>query len=578
MKRGQRRHGRVDGSALDERPLDAAWESGAATFETDGSTTRAQVRFPAGTDFYGAGLVAAGLLRTGRVVDLWNTDAWRYGPESPALYQTHPYVLALAPDGSATGVLADCARRGQLAIAPDGVEFAFEGGPFEVLTFRGADPAQVQRGLAERVGCPAAAPEWALGYHQSRWGYESADEVLRVARELRAREIPCDAIWLDIDHMDRCRPFSWDPLRFPDPVGLIAELHALGLRVVAILDPGLPADPEHPATAAALDGGHLVLDVDGRPVRGRVWPGVCYFPDFTSAATRAWWAELVAAHVAIGLDGLWVDMNEPSIFRTPTRTLPGDARHAAGSHADVHNLYGMHMAAATREGLLRARPGERPFVLTRSNHITGSRFAATWTGDNQATWEDLRLSIPMVLSLGLCGQPFAGADVGGYDGDPDGELFVRWFELGAYLPFFRGHSERRACRKEPWAFGAVAEKHVRAAIHRRERLRPYLARAFEQAAATGMPVVRPLFFADPRDPELRAVDDAFLLGDDLLVAPVLEPGARVREVQLPDVQGGWSPYPDGGEPSTGRIAVAAPLGTTPVFARAGADLGGCAPR
>ncbi len=619
-----RRHGRLDLSSLDERPLDGggvasvevlAGRAGDARllafrpttgdgrrppalspalavapeleplecspadaprveFEWDGGTARAQVHVAG--DLYGAGLVAAGLLRNGRVVELWNTDAWRYGESTPALYQSHPFVLAVRPDGSALGILGDSVRRGCLALARDGVELAFEGRPFDVYLIEGASPADVQRGLAALVGRAPEPPPWALGYHQCRWSYASADEVLEVARELRARDVPCDALWLDIDHMDRHRPFSWDPERFPDPAGLIDALHGQGLRAVTILDPGLPAQRDYPATRSGLDGGHFVRDADARPARGRVWPGVCHFPDFTSEAARDWWAGLVARHVETGIDGLWIDMNEPALFRTPRGTLPDDTRHAAGAHAEVHNVYGQLMAQATRRGLERARPGRPHFVLTRSNHLAGSRFAATWTGDNQATWEDLGLTIPMVLSLGLCGQPFAGADVGGFDGDPDAELFARWFELGAYLPFFRGHAERSSRRKEPWSFGTETLAHVRAAIVRRMQLLPTLVALFREAARTGMPVVRPLFFADPAAPELRAVDDAFLLGDDLLVAPVVAPGEVQRTVLLPETRGGWYPFPHGGTPLTGTVSVPAPLGTTPVFARSGATIETCA--
>jgi alpha-glucosidase len=286
-------------------------------------------------------------------------------------------------------------------------------------------------------------------------------------------------------------------------------------------------------------------------------------------------------------------MNEPSVFRTPTRTLSEAARHAgldarAGSaaaraepHALWHNLYGQLMASATRDGLARAWPERRPFVLTRANHVSGARFAAAWTGDNRARFEDLALSIPMVLSLGLSGQPFAGPDVGGFLGDPAPELFARWFEAASLLPFFRGHSEKHACRKEPWAFGPEVEQHVRRAIERRMRLLPTLYTLFHEAATLGLPVVRPLFFADPADPSLRAVDDAFLLGDALLVAPVVGAGKRARSVPLP--RGGWYRFAPGEPPpaaperrlSVRRTRVPAPLGSLPLFARAGSIVCEC---
>jgi alpha-glucosidase len=233
-------------------------------------------------------------------------------------------------------------------------------------------------------------------------------------------------------------------------------------------------------------------------------------------------------------------------------------------------MYGQLMAQGTYDGLVRARPNERPFVLTRSNHISGSRFAATWTGDNQATWTDLAWSIPMVLSLGLCGQPQSGPDLGGFDGDPDPELFARWFELGAYLPFARGHSEKSACRKEPWSFGPEVEAYVQAALRRRYELLPYIYTQLERALSSGQPLARPSFWAAPEEDWLRTCDDQFLLGDDLLVAPVVRFGERERDVLLPPNPGGWYPLPGGGKPlHDPRVRVAAPLGTTPVFARAG---------
>jgi alpha-glucosidase len=473
------------------------------------------------------------------------------------------------------GLLADTFRRGAIHCAADGVEMQFEEEPFALYRVEVDSPAEATRALAALVGTIEMPPVWALGYHQCRWSYGDVEEVRSLARELRARKIPCDALWLDIDYMDRFRAFTVDRERFPDLEGLTEELRGQGFRTVAILDPGIVADRGDETCQNGLDGGHFVQDARGRPAKGRVWPGICHFPDFTRAETRDWWADRAAEFVrATGLDGLWIDMNEPSVFKSPARTLADSARHrglGGGTHARFHNLYGRLMAQATRDALLRARPEQRPFVLTRANHLGGARFAATWTGDNQSRWEDLRASIAMVLSLGLSGQPFSGADTGGFHGDPDPELFARWFELAALLPFFRGHSEKDACRKEPWSFGPSTEAHVRAAIERRMRLMPYLYTAFRDAHETGQPVARPLFFADPSDARLRDIDDSFLLGDDLLVAPVVEPAVSKRRVVLPRSEGGgWYAFPDGNRLLVeGELEVAAPLGSIPLFARAG---------
>ena len=540
-------------------------------FECDGSVARAQVRLPLGTSYYGGGEQAGPLERSGRSGVYWNVDAWRYGEETPNLYQSHPFVLAILPDGEAVGVLAHSIRKGGLVVAEDGIEFHFEAGVFDVYVIRGPHPLDVQRALASLVGKIELPPLWALGYHQSRWSYMDEAEVEGLAGEFKKRRIPCDALWLDIDHMDRFRTFSFDPRRFPEPKKMLQRLRDRGFHVVVIADPAVQAAEGHALAEDGLALDHFVKDALGRPWRGRCWPGVCYWPDFTREETRAWWAGWTAEFVRLGVDGIWNDMNEPAVFRTPTRTMPEDLVHrgfGGGSHARFHNVYGFLMTEATRRGFAHARQDRRPFVLTRSSFLGGARYAATWTGDNQARWEDLSWTIPMVLSLGVVGQPFAGPDVGGYDGDPSPELFVRWFEIAAYLPFCRGHSEKGACRKEPWALGEEAERHVRAALERRMRLLPYLYTLFRESSESGVPIVRPLAWADPADHALRRIEDAFLLGDALLVAPAVERSVRERVLRLP--RGRWFDFETGAILEGGReVRIAAPLGRTPVFARAG---------
>lgn len=579
----------VDAGAPDPRIAQVRAPAGLAAHERvslpvelefDGSTLRAQVRFPPGTSFYGGGLAAAPLARNGRSQVFWNTDAWRYGEESPALYSSHPLVFALLPDGRAKLVVADSIRHGSLACAADGIEFAFEAEPFDLWLVSAPGPAEACTALGELIGRMPLPPLWALGYHQCRWSYASAAELLGLARELRARKLPCDAVWLDIDHMDRLRAFTWNAQAFPEPQALCAELAQHGFRVVAILDPGLSTDPTYAPTASAREQRHLVLAADRKtPVSGRVWPGLCHFPDFTREPTRRWWGELAARFAEVGLAGLWCDMNEPAVFRTPSKTLDPEARHrglGGGTHRRFHNLYGHLMAQATREGLERARPKERAFVLTRSAHLATARYAAQWTGDNQASWRDLSWSVPMVLNLGLSGQPFSGPDLGGFDGDPSAELFARWFELGAFLPFARGHGEKSSCRKEPWAFGPEIESLVRRQLQTRLTLLPYLYTLFEEAHARGLPIARPAFFADPCDERLRGVDDQFLLGDALLVAPVLRPGQRRRQVLLPRAAR-WYRF-DARAPveDSDQLEVDAPLGKPPLFARAGSIVTLCA--
>ncbi len=541
-------------------------------FEWDGATMRAQVPVPAGTLLFGTGEAAGPFVRNKRHVVTYNHDAWAYSDLTPSLYQSHPYVLCLLPDGRAMGVLADTPHRGIVHTADDGVEFDFAGEPFDLYVIEGESPQEVQSALSALIGSITAPPDWALGYHQCRYSYMNEDEVREVARQFVKRGLPCSAIWFDIDYMDRYRVFTWNAEAFPDPKELIEELHGMGFKAVAILDPGIAVAPGYEPYDSGLAGDHFVTLPGGQPAKGRVWPGICHFPDFTREETRAWWADQVQRFLeAAPLDGLWCDMNEPAVFRTPGKTLPDHVEHrgsGGGDHAKFHNLYGQLMAEATREGWMAANPGAPPFILTRAAHLSGARHAATWTGDNQARWEDLEWAVPMVLNLGLSGQPFSGPDVGGFFGDPSSEQFERWFELGAYLPFFRGHAEESSCRKEPWSFGPESEARIKLNLELRVLLLPLLRQLFAESAATGLPVCRPLFFADSTDERLREVGDAFLLGPDLLVAPACRPGQTERTVALP--AGRWRACVQGaatGDLLEGDIEIETPLGRAPAFLR-----------
>ncbi len=528
-----------------QAPLPHAWRLRPA-FSQDGDRTTARFRLPADVDLYGTGEVTGPLRRNGTRIELWNTDNYGYGKAGGRrLYQSHPWVLGLRRDGTAFGLLFDSSWKADLDCR-DGVAFTCRGPAFPVLVIERASPAAVLRTLGDLTGRMDLPPRWALGYQQSRYSYAPGARVREIAAAFRARRIPCDVLWLDIDYMDGYRIFTFDPKGFPDPAGLNAELHAQGFRTVWMIDPGVKAEAGFAVRRSgdALDA--WVKDASGAPCVGEVWPGDCVFPDFTRPEVRAWWAGLYGPFLAQGADGIWNDMNEPAVFGTPDGTLPEDSRHGGGGglppgpHLRYHNLYGTLMARATREGMLAARPGLRPFLLTRAGFLGSQRYAATWTGDNTSTERDLRQAIPMTLNLGLSGQPFNGPDLGGYAGDATGELWARWCAFGAFFPFARGHAAKNANAKEPWAFGPEVERTCRIALQRRYRLLPYLYTCFREAAETGLPVLRPLFLADPADPALRQEARAFLLGPDLLVVPAWAgdaPRPRGRWLPLSLVEG-----------------------------------------
>lgn len=531
-------------------------------FSVDEATGRfvASIATEPGTSLYGTGQCAGALLRNGHVTETWNYDAFGYGLGDPNLYTSHPWVLAVREDGTAFGVLADTTERCEIDLR-GGITFRGVNYQFPVIVIEGASPQEVMKGLGHLTGTIEMPPRWAVGYHQCRYSYNPDTRVMEVAQEFRDRKLPADVIWMDIDYMDGYRVFTFDAEQFPDPAGLNAWLRERGWSNVWMIDPGVKKEEGYFVYDSGTERDVWVRNARGEVYTGEVWPGVCVFPDYFRADVRGWWADLYQDFMALGIDGVWNDMNEPAVFNVTSKTMPEDNRHEAdpelggpGDHARYHNVYGMMMLKATREGVMAANPDKRPFVLSRANFIGGHRYGATWTGDNSANWEHLEMSIPMTLNLSLSGQPFAGPDIGGFAYNGDGELFARWMGYGALLPFSRGHTAKGNIDKEPWSFGPEVEATSRRALERRYRLMPYIYTQFWVSHRTGLPIAAPTFFADPADPALRSEDDSFLIGEDLLVVARVTPEAdRVPVLPRPVNGVAWArfdfPSFDGGRDS-----------------------------
>ncbi|MCX4868476.1 glycoside hydrolase family 31 protein [Streptomyces sp. NBC_00825] len=545
---------------------------------------------PADARFFGLGGRASGPRLRDGVYELWNTDpGGRFGPGDDPLYLTMPVQLVVCDAGTHL-VFHDNTWSGRVTLRegeegagsghdrPGACEVRMDGGPLRCWVVAGT-PARVLQGWTALTGAPAVPPSWALGPQHARWGFGSEREVRRVVAGYRERGLPLSVLHLDIDHYDEHRVFTVDRERFPDLPGLAKELREDGVRLVSIVDPAVAAEPGNAvfdAGAAVGERGAFVRDARGRVVRGEVWPGECVFPDFTDPRVREWWGGLYEERLAQGFSGVWHDMNEPVSFAAfGDPSLPRSARHSlegrGGDHREAHNVYALAMARAGYEGLRRLRPEERPFLFSRSGWAGMQRYGGTWSGDVETGWPGLRASLALVLGLGLCGVPYSGPDVGGFDGSPSPELYLRWFQLGAYLPLFRTHAAIDAGRREPWEFGPRVLEHARAVLAERERLHPYFVTLSRLAGLTGAPYVRPLWWRAPGDRALRECEDAFLLGDALLVAPVLEPGADRRAVRLP--RGRWYDTATGEVyEGPGQVLLDAPLSRVPVLARAGSVL------
>ncbi|MFJ6796017.1 glycoside hydrolase family 31 protein [Streptomyces sp. NPDC091268] len=563
-------------------------DAGRAAGGAGGARWRVRSEVAADARFFGLGGRSGGpRLRDGEY-RLWNTDPkGGFGPGDDPLYITMPVQLVVADAGTHL-MFHDNPWDGRVVLRegeegagsgpdrPGSCELRMEGGPVRCWVLVGPPP-RVLQGWSVLTGAAAVPPAWALGYQHARWGFGSQAEVRRVVSGYASRGLPLSAVHLDIDHYDAHRVFTVDRGRFPDLPGLAAELAGRGVRLVSIVDPAVKAgDAVHAAGLAVGPHGAFVRDARGREVRGEVWPGECAYPDFTDPAVRDWWGGLYEERLAQGFSGVWHDMNEPVSFAAfGDPTLPRSARHAldgaGGDHRAAHNVYGLGMARAGWEGLVRLRPAERPFLFSRSGWAGMQRYGGTWSGDVESSWAGLRASLALVLGLGLCGVPYSGPDVGGFGGSPSPELYLRWLQLGAYLPLFRTHSAIWAGRREPWEFGPGVLEDARAVLAERERLRPYFVTLAHLARSTGAPYVRPLWWGAPEDRALRDCEDAFLLGDALLVAPVLECGADRRAVRLPG--GRWYDTATGAAyEGGGQVLLDAPPGRIPVLARAGAVL------
>lgn len=579
---------RGDGTVLFESARDAAGRSQALRVLNDEFIV--ERRTQPSDSLYGLGQKTGSVERRGRQYVLWNLDVLAtHARELNRLYETDltqtptsanfdPYYTSIpffqhvafgAQETRAAGFFIDNAFKSHFDFKePERYMFRFFGGQYTEYVFAGPTLASVLEAYTFITGRMSLPPIWSLGHHQCRWHDYTDRELLEIGREYRRRNIPCDALWLDIGHMDEFRVFTWHKERFPDPRATFEQMRAEGFRSVAIVDPGIKEEPGYAVFDEARRQNLLCKTEGGALYTGQVWPGRTVFPDFSRDETRAFWAERIRDHVALGLSGVWNDMNEPATGNVEPFAMRFDRDGANHPHERYHNQYALAMALATEAGLRAALPDERPFILSRAGSAGIQRVAAQWLGDNTSSFEHLAMSISMALGMGLSGQPFIGADIPGFAGEPTEELALRWFQAGALSPFSRCHNMSGCPDQYPWSFGPAVEAIARDALSLRYRLLPYLYAAFTRASATGEPIQRPLLFDFPNDPDARARDDQFLLGEALLVAPVVAPSARSRAVYLPE--GDWFDWYTGERLEGRRLyTIDAPLSKIPLFARAG---------
>jgi alpha-glucosidase len=543
-----------------------------------GTPVRVYKQHLPGEHYFGCGERTGDLDKTDSHQLFWNIDPPRgHTALQNNLYVSIPFTLVLS-EGQAWGLFLDSTGQVEFDLAhedPQRSWFGVANGDLIYYVFCGPTPRDVVRCYTDLTGHTPLPPLWSLGNGQSRFSYETAEEVRSLAQTFRERDIPCDTLYLDIDTLDGYRVFTWDKTRFPDPEGLFAELREMGFHVVSIVDAGVKVDEHFPIYSEGRERDLYCKTPHGTDYENAVWPGVCVFPDFTNPEARIWWGEKHEILLNAGVDGIWSDMNEPALFIPLNSTMPAEVVHPGGGraklHLQVHNAYGSLMVQGAREGLLKLRPEQRPFIITRAGYAGVQRHALVWTGDNSSTWEHLALSLPQLQNLGLSGVGWSGVDIGGFYGDATGELLARWTEFGIFQAFCRNHSEKQTLHQEPWVFGEPYEAVCREMLKLRQRLLPYLYSLFDECHRTGAPILRPLFWAYPEDTSTYTLDDQALCGDTLLIAPILRPGCEYRHVYIP--AGSWFHYWTGGRiDGPSHILARALLGQPAIYVRANTAL------
>lgn len=537
-----------------------------------GEETTTYKKLQEGERFVGLGEKTGNLDRRGEGYVNNNTDYFAYPVNGDPLYTTFPFYIGIH-NHLAYGIFLDNSYKSFFNFGASNnrfSSFSVEDGEMNYYFIYHEEVSGIIESYAELTGKIDMPPLWSLGYQQCRYSYYPDTEVLNVARNFRERKIPADVIYLDIHYMDAYKIFTWHPTRFPDPDKMMEELKEMGFHVVIIVDPGIKVEKGYSAYHEGKEKDLFVKYPDGKEYTGQVWPGWCHFPDFTKAETREWWGNSFEGYVQNGIDGFWNDMNEiatwgnklPELMQFDFEGNPSTTKRA-------RNVYGMQMARSTYEGTKKLLNGKRPFVLTRAGYSGVQRYSAVWTGDNIAEEEHMLAGVRLVNSLGLTGVPFAGYDVGGFVGDANIKLFTRWLTIGAFSPFFRGHTMINSRDSEPWSYGEEAEEISRNYIQLRYNLMPYIYSTFYEAHKTGIPVARSLTIQYTHDPKVydKRFQNQYLFGHAFLVAPAESTKELVR-VYLPE--GDWYYFHSNDLHKGGKETIVdAPVRRLPLFVKGG---------
>lgn len=497
--------------------------------------------------YYGLGEKGGDLNKKGCYTENFNTDDPETDDDSITYYKTIPFYVALKEEAT-YGIFFDNSFRSYFDMGKemgDRIFFGAIGGQIQYYFIPGENIKEVVKNYTALTGRMEMPPLWSLGYQQCRFSYFSQEEVRELVKTFEEKDIPLDVVYLDIDYMDGFRVMTFKTPNFDDAAGLIGDLKEKGIRTITIIDPGVKVDEEYPVFKRGKEGNHFTKKLDGEMFIGAVWPGDSAFPDFSNKDCREWWkSELKKFISEHGMDGIWNDMNEPCVFNNDHKTMLETCLHNSDNgvieHKEFHNRYGFEMSRCSKEAQEELHPNERGFSMTRATYAGGQRYSSVWTGDNMSLWSQMRMSISMNANLGISGFSFVGNDVSGFGLDSSEELFIRWMEMGPFIPIFRNHSNMYTRRQEPWAFGPRAEKIAKKSIELRYELLPYIYDLYYISHKEGLPIFRPMIMEYEKDMNLLNMREQFMLGENMIVAPVLYEGERSKTLYLP--KGSWFNY------------------------------------
>ncbi|ELC8411953.1 glycoside hydrolase family 31 protein [Clostridium perfringens] len=497
--------------------------------------------------YYGLGEKGGDLNKKGCYTENFNTDDPETDDDSITYYKTIPFYVALKEEAT-YGIFFDNSFRSYFDMGKemgDRIFFGAIGGQIQYYFIPGENIKEVVKNYTALTGRMEMPPLWSLGYQQCRFSYFSQEEVRELVKNFEEKDIPLDVVYLDIDYMDGFRVMTFKTPNFDDAAGLIGDLKEKGIRTITIIDPGVKVDEEYDVFKRGKEGNHFTKKLDGEMFIGAVWPGDSAFPDFSNKDCREWWkSELKKFISEHGMDGIWNDMNEPCVFNNDHKTMLETCLHNSDNgvieHKEFHNRYGFEMSRCSKEAQEELHPNERGFSMTRATYAGGQRYSSVWTGDNMSLWSQMRMSISMNANLGISGFSFVGNDVSGFGLDSSEELFIRWMEMGPFIPIFRNHSNMYTRRQEPWAFGPRAEKIAKKSIELRYELLPYIYDLYYISHKEGLPIFRPMIMEYEKDMNLLNMREQFMLGENMIVAPVLYEGERSKTVYLP--KGSWFNY------------------------------------